>query len=147
MAEETENDVVETALPATREGDGVALHGDYPLNHRLRAEALAKDGKTTDPDNMVSDELIVDAGERMKRLEAARDEAESLEGRRKAELEEIAATEGVDLSDARNNGDRVRLIEEHRETAKLAAAAGTSAEPGSSANSETGGDAGSSEEG
>ena len=45
---------------------GVAIYGEYPANHRLRAEALAADGKDEDPDGIVAPELIADAGKRMK---------------------------------------------------------------------------------
>lgn len=57
----------ETAPPAIDPDTGVALVGGYPLNHRLRAEALAQDGKAEDPDGVVSPELIADASARMKR--------------------------------------------------------------------------------
>lgn len=53
-----------TAPPKTRK-DGTAMSGAYPLNHRLRAEALCKDGKTTDPDGLISAELIADTKARL----------------------------------------------------------------------------------
>lgn len=53
-----------TADPATNE-QGFAMLGDYPLNHRLRAEALATAGVATDPDGAVSDELIAATKDRL----------------------------------------------------------------------------------
>jgi len=62
--------------PPKADDNGVALHGDYPLNLRLRAEALAKDGKDSDPDDRVSPDTIAEAGARLKRAEAAEAERE-----------------------------------------------------------------------
>lgn len=107
MADETPT---ETAPPAIIAETGVAMDGDYPHNHRLRAEALAKAGEASDPDGIVTDELIADAGERIEREE----EANSVDGRSKSELETMAAAEGVDLSEAKNNGERAKLIEQAR---------------------------------
>jgi len=55
-----------TASPALNE-QGFAMHGDYPLNGRLRAEALATAGLETDPDGMIGDDLIADAAGRLER--------------------------------------------------------------------------------
>lgn len=44
---------------------GVAFDGDYPANARLRAEALAADGKASDPTGIVSDELIAATADRV----------------------------------------------------------------------------------
>lgn len=71
--EDTDADRV-TNGPSTEPETGVALDGDYPLNHRLRAEALAAEGKSEDPGGLVSPELIADAGERMERAKAAEDD-------------------------------------------------------------------------
>lgn len=54
---------------------GVAMHGEYPLNSRLRAEALAGDGKGEDPDKLVTPELIADAADRLAREKAEADKA------------------------------------------------------------------------
>jgi len=67
---------VETEAPRTDEA-GVAMDGDYPANHRLRAEALAADNKVEDPDNIVSPELIADAADRVEAEEKARKDAET----------------------------------------------------------------------
>ncbi len=50
-----------------RAEDGTFLAGkaQLPANHRLRAEALAGAGKTTDPDGIISDELISATAERL----------------------------------------------------------------------------------
>lgn len=45
---------------------GVFMTGDYPTNHRLRAEALARARRKTDPDGIVSPELIADTAERLR---------------------------------------------------------------------------------
>jgi len=59
--------------PATNE-EGHALEGEYPHNRRLRAEALAKAGKTTDPDGIVTDELIAETADRLEREDRAAEE-------------------------------------------------------------------------
>lgn len=43
--------------PIVRE-DGVNMLGGYPVNHNLRAEALARRGAKHDPDGLISDGLI-----------------------------------------------------------------------------------------
>jgi len=63
----------ETAAPATDPETGLAMHGKYPLNSLLRAEALAKAGKDADPDGLVDAEAIKDAGVRAARLAKADD--------------------------------------------------------------------------
>lgn len=123
-AAEAATDEVETTAPPRRhEKTGVAMDGDYPHNHRLRAEALARDEKTEDPDGIISPELIADAKARLERAEEARQRAEEAEREAHppvnarmpvADLEAIAGREGVDLSGAANNDDRVALIEAHR---------------------------------
>jgi hypothetical protein len=70
MADETP----EWTPPQHDAATGVAMHGDYPLNTRLRAEALSDAGQHDDPDGLVSPELIRDAGAR---LQAERAEAEA----------------------------------------------------------------------
>lgn len=56
---------VETNPPALIEKTGVALVGDYPANHRLRAEALATAKLDKDPDGLITDDLIADAAKRL----------------------------------------------------------------------------------
>lgn len=52
--------------PAKPGKDGIFLdEHQLPLNHRLRAEALAKAGATEDPGNQVSPELIADTKARL----------------------------------------------------------------------------------
>lgn len=117
-----------TKPPATDE-TGVALEGGYPHNHRLRAEALAKDGKTSDPSGAVSDDLIKDAGERLERDAKAAADAEraattDLRKMTTAQLVETATGEGVDLSAANTNPERVSAIEAHRKAASEGKTAG-----------------------
>ena len=57
----------ETKPPETDAKTGVAMAGKHPLNHRLRAESLAKHNANSDPDGMVSDELIADTKKRLER--------------------------------------------------------------------------------
>lgn len=54
-------------VQARRREDGVYLHGegDLPLNHRLRAEALAVAGLEEDPEGLISEELIAGTAERL----------------------------------------------------------------------------------
>jgi hypothetical protein len=62
--------------PPKTTSEGVAVietpNGEYPVNHRLRAEAMARDGLTTDKDGRISDELIAATAERLDREEAGR---------------------------------------------------------------------------
>lgn len=59
--------------PPAVNDQGFAMAGAYPLNFRLRAEALSQAGKTTDPDGLVDDAAIEDAGKRLAADAAARD--------------------------------------------------------------------------
>lgn len=120
---DAETEIVETAPAATDKETGVALDGDYPHNHRLRAEAMARDELAEDPDGLISPELIADATRRLE-AEARAAELRAEEERKArppvsesmkvAELEEIAGREGADLTGATNNAQRVERIEAHR---------------------------------
>lgn len=113
---EADKEVVETAPPAQDPETGVALAGGYPVNHRLRAEALFKAGKEEDPDAIVSNELIADAGARLKAdeaAEAARRPAVSTTMTREA-LDKIASDEGLDPSAYSTKDDVVAAIEAKR---------------------------------
>lgn len=59
------DDAAETFNPPKTNEAGFAMSGDYPLNSRLRAEALAQAGKETDPDGIVSDEDIAGTVKRL----------------------------------------------------------------------------------
>jgi len=92
-----------TAAPAMTK-EGVALAGKYPLNLRLRAEALATDGKAKDPDGLASDELIASTKDRLDRERAeaerlaARDAKEHppvSESMKREDLVALAAKEGA----------------------------------------------------
>jgi hypothetical protein len=118
MAEQNDDAAIETQPPET-DDQGFELAGDWPLNHRLRAEAMARAGVAEDPDGHISPELIAETGERLKSEDEAADEAARadppLDRMTKAQLEKTAATEGVDLSSASNNPDRVSLIQAARD--------------------------------
>jgi hypothetical protein len=105
---------------ATDPETGFAMMGDLPVNGRLRAEALARSGATTDERGIVSDELIAATKDRLEREDA---EAERLaEEARKAEaqrpavstrlsldkLKEIAAGENVAVGE---NPDKSTLVD------------------------------------
>lgn len=125
--------------PYETDENGVALEGEFPHNHRLRAEAIAAAGLTSDPAGIISDELIADNAARVKALAEAEAAERDLTGKRLDELVEIAERESVDLTGAKTNADRVKLINKARD-----AAAASSAETASSSGN-TAGD-GSSEE-
>lgn len=72
MADKTET---ETLPPAMDAETGVAMDGEFPHNHRLRAEAMAAAGVETDEAGLISDELIADAKERLAREKAAAEKA------------------------------------------------------------------------
>jgi hypothetical protein len=100
--------------PAMDPKTGIALDGPggLPVNHRLRAERLALDGKETDEGGYVSDELIADARDRLDRIRESIQPVR--ENMKTADLERIAEDEGVDLTGATNNAERVRRIEAAR---------------------------------
>lgn len=52
--------------PATVTQDGVHLHGEFPVNHRLRAEAIVKKGRKTDPDGLITEDFIAETAKRLK---------------------------------------------------------------------------------
>lgn len=123
-------DVEASASPIEDKDTGVPMVGSYPLNHRLRAEALAAAGEAEDPDALISPALIADAKGRLDgQAEAARlAEEERLKafppvhaGMKVADLERIAAdsTPSIDLSSASNNEERVALIEKARQPENL----------------------------
>lgn len=80
--------------PKVDKTTGAAMIGDYPLNHRRRAEALAAAGIETDPEGLVTPELIADAGDRVARLEkASAAEEKRLAAEKAAADKEAAAVE------------------------------------------------------
>jgi hypothetical protein len=112
----TERDRDETTAPPAMTEDGVALHNDYPVNHRLRAEALADAGETTDPDALISDELIAATKDRLDReraeaerlAEAAAKAPPAVSERMKIEtLTRIAEEEGVQIG---TDADRPAIV-------------------------------------
>jgi len=85
--------------PAIDAETGVAMDGDYPANIRLRAEALARDGKTSDPDGLIGDELIADAARRVKHDDAdARAAANATPSLDWTKAKLIAHAEGLGLT-------------------------------------------------
>jgi len=127
MADDAENDAPEWSPPKHDAVTGVALYGDLPLNHRLRAEALADAGETEDPDGLITPELIADAVGRLAADRAAEEKAHPpvSSNMRVAELERIATLEEVDLSTATNNDERVSLIQAKRDGINPASAGST----------------------
>jgi len=53
--------------PQSEANTGIAIDGEHglPLNHRLRAERLADEGKKEDPGGLISPEVIADAKDRL----------------------------------------------------------------------------------
>lgn len=127
MADDAENDAPEWSPPKHEAGTGIALYGDLPLNHRLRAEALADAGATEDPDGLITPELIADTAARLEaeRAETAKAHPPVTASMRVAELERIANLESVDLSTASNNDERVSLIQAKRDDINPASADST----------------------
>jgi hypothetical protein len=78
-----------TQAPAL-DDNGHELDGEHslPINHRLRAEALAKKGRKSDPGELISDELIAETRER---LDAEKKAEEELAKAEKAKAEKAAA--------------------------------------------------------
>ncbi|MBA3668432.1 MAG: hypothetical protein H0W65_12060 [Sphingomonas sp.] len=116
-------EVAEHGPPSIEADTGIALDGDYPVNHRLRAERLVAEGKTSDPGGVIDDELIADTATRMegdKRAEAERLANEEAafppvrSNMKTADLETIATAHGIDISSAENNQARVDMIEAAR---------------------------------
>lgn len=77
MADEAASTTTDTAPAAEAPKDwqpqqvdeaGVYLAGEsgLPVNHRLRAEALAKARRKSDPDGIITDELIADTADRLR---------------------------------------------------------------------------------
>jgi hypothetical protein len=93
---------VDTAPPATTSA-GVALHGEYPLNSRLRAEAMADADVTTDPDGLITDELIAETRDRLAAERKA--DADAEEEARRAE----AAAPSMKWSEKRLRDEATRL--------------------------------------
>lgn len=53
------------ALPFTDPATGIATDGEWPINLNFRAEAMARAGVTTDPAEMVSDQVIAETKDRL----------------------------------------------------------------------------------
>ena len=102
-----------TNEPATNES-GFAMLGDYPLNSRLRAEALAKAGVDADPDSIVSADLIASTVERLA-LEAVANAPAPVNARMTLDkLRTIAAAESVSIDPEATREDIVFAIEAAR---------------------------------
>jgi hypothetical protein len=88
---------------------GFAVDGDgLPLNLRLRAAALADAGRDEDPSGSVSAETIKAEAERLAAYDKAFPTISS--SSKTADLERIAKAEGVDISSAANNDERIAII-------------------------------------
>lgn len=127
MAEDVPNETVEvaeTASPLVAMGDegapedwspprtdeqGVALDGHgLPLNLRLRAAALSDKGLEEDPVGSVDAETIKAEGARLAAFDKQFPQVSA--NSKVADLEKVAKAEGVDISRAAKNEERVALI-------------------------------------
>lgn len=70
---------VELDATGTDRATGIAYTGDYPTNRLMRAEALSRAGLSADPDDLVTEDAIADAGARLADEEAERAERERAE--------------------------------------------------------------------
>lgn len=78
MADKTETETETVTLPPAMDAEtGVAMDGEFPHNHRLRAEAMARAGVETDEAGVITDELIAETVERLKRDDAAAAKADA----------------------------------------------------------------------
>lgn len=115
--------------PPRQTETGVAMiateNGEYPANHRLRAEAMARAGVTTDKDELISDELIASTKERLEREDAEAKRVEEEERKahppvranmRRDDALAIAEAETVVV----NDGDTVPTIVGNIEAARAA---------------------------
>jgi len=102
-------------LPPATNDQGFALLDAYPLNLRLRAEALVKDGKETDDAGLVSDDDIAATKVRLDAEEAERHPAVNKRMKR-AEVVGIAQAEGIEVAD----DDTVSTIVDKIEAARAA---------------------------
>lgn len=103
---------------------GIAIDGDgLPVNHRLRAERLSDAGDEQDPGGMIAPDLIADAGQRLEAQRAADDKALAAAEAANppvntnmtvAAIEKVAKRQGIDISTAANNDERVAMIEAAR---------------------------------
>jgi hypothetical protein len=118
-----DGEVKATGLPQADKDTGVAMYGEFPLNHRLRAEALADAGLDKDPDGIVTAELIKDAGERLERDAKAEEDRKAAEEKARPpvkasmprpDLDKIASDEGLDPAAYSNREDLVAAIEAKR---------------------------------
>lgn len=82
---------VKLDVTGTDRATGIAYTGDYPTNRLMRAEALSRAGLSTDPDDLVTEDAIADAGARLADEDAER-----------AERERAAAAETPSLSWSRD---------------------------------------------
>lgn len=84
-----------TAPPALDPVTGLTMVGGYPLNGRLRAAALADAGKKSDPQGLVTPELISAHADRLANYDAAFPPVSEKMGR--DALVKIADAEGVEV--------------------------------------------------
>lgn len=132
MPTETQAHADKWSRPKPRQ-DGVFLdEHELPLNHRLRAEALAEAGATEDPGGRVSPELIAETAARIEAEKAAAATAEKpLAEQTVAELRETAKGLEIPLPAKGLRADLQAEIERVlRERADAAAAAGPASEEG-----------------
>jgi len=110
------HDVV-TAPPKTDDA-GIVQYGQFPLNHRMRAEAMARAGVTTDEMGLIGDDLIAETVDRLKvedeeaaaKVEAAERAKPSLRWT-KDQLAEYAGKNGVVFETDANKDTILAAIE------------------------------------
>jgi hypothetical protein len=115
---DTATDKVEAAAPeisgrnAELAEQGFAMHGAYPLNHRLRAEALVDAGISSDPDGLIGDDLIVDTRDRVAAEAAALVAAKrELSDMKVAELRDLAVERGVNVEPNATKADLISALQ------------------------------------
>lgn len=96
MADEA---AMDTQPPEVEEATGIALVGGYPVNHRLRAEAMAREGVDHDPSDLITGDLIAATRDRLAAEEAGEDAIvradRALDRMSEAKLRKVADDEGV----------------------------------------------------
>jgi len=102
-------------LPETN-AQGFAMLGGYPVNLRLRAEALSDAGEASDPNGLVPDSFIAAAGTRLaaERAEEAAKHPPVSERMTRDQLVDQAGKEGVAVEDGHTKADIVANIETAR---------------------------------
>jgi hypothetical protein len=95
--------------PPRVDDQGFALDGHgLPVNLRLRAAALVDEGRDEDPEGHIDAERL--EAERVRLAAYDKDYPSVSANSKTADLEKVAKAEGVDLTAATNNAERVAAI-------------------------------------